>query len=241
MPIALPLIIAFAFFTFGLTGFGSGLVAMPLLVPLLGVSVAAPLFACISLTGETLMLARHRRSLNVGGVWRLALSSVVMIPLGAALAHSADERVVLLLLGLVTAGYGVYGLLNLRLPRLANPNWALVFGALCGLLSGAYNTGGPPLVIYGSMAGWTPAEFKSGLPGVFLLNSITVVTTHALGGRITPFVGVGYLIALPALLVGLLVGWRLERYIDPALFRRLVLVLLVGVGLRLVWAAANLG
>jgi uncharacterized membrane protein YfcA len=49
----------------------------------------------------------------------------------------------------------------------------------------------------------------------------------------TPVVARAYLIALPALALGFLVGGRLDRHLNPERFRILVLVLLLVLGLRL--------
>ncbi len=231
-PVFLAAIVFLSFLTLSLAGFGHALVAMPLLTPALGLRLAAPLVALISITGEALMLIRHRRALHFKTVRRLLLGSVVGIPLGVLLL-GADEVVGPKVLGTIAAAYGLYGLLNFRLPHIRHPNWAVAFGFTAGLFTGAYNTGGPPLVIYGTCRRWDPAEFKSSLQGLFVINSLVVVSTHALAGNFTATVWQGYLIALPAMLLGLLVGFRLERYVNPRLFRRLVLALLVLLGLRL--------
>ncbi len=232
-PLILP-IMFLAALTFGLTGFGSALIAMPLLVPLLGVEIAAPLFALLSLLLELVSLARYRRHLRFQAVWRLMLASLTAIPFGIALAQALPERVVLLVLGTVVAGYALYRLFKLPLPRLVNPNLAFGFGFVGGLLSGAYNTGGPPVVIYGSISRWNPAEFKSSLQGFFLVNSTVVVTLHILNRHMTPDVLQGVLAAIPFVLVGLWLGWQLERRINAHVFERLVLVVLVFIGARLI-------
>lgn len=231
-------IIFFAFLIFALTGFGSALVAMPLLIPLLGVETAAPLFAALAITAECFMLLRYRRTMQISAVWRLALASVVAIPIGLTLAQASDQRLVLTLLGCITAGYGLYSLLRPHLPRIENPNWAFVFGFVGGLLSGAYNTGGPPVVIYGNLSRWPPTEFKSNLQGMFLINSLIVTASHVASGHMTPTVMNGLLIGLPGMAIGMLVGWRLEGYVNPDTFRKMVLLLLVLLGLRLI--ASNL-
>jgi uncharacterized membrane protein YfcA len=41
-------------------------------------------------------------------------------------------------------------------------------------------------------------------------------------------------VAVPAIVVGVVVGLLLDKKIDPLTFRKLVLVLLVGLGLRLI-------
>jgi hypothetical protein len=233
----LAIIIFFAYLTLSLTGFGHALVAMPFLVPLLGVHIAAPLVALTAVTGEVIMLIRYRRQLNFRTVWRLIIAALCGVPLGVALLRQADPRIVLLILGLVSSGYGLYALLDLRLPEIHHPNWAFAFGFVTGLLSGAYNTGGPPVVIYGNCRRWPPAEFKSSLQGLFIAMDITIVLTHAVSGNFTPPVWQGYVIAVPALLLGLFAGFQLERRVDPALFRKLVLILLIVAGLRLILTA----
>ncbi|HEX2905806.1 MAG TPA: sulfite exporter TauE/SafE family protein [Phototrophicaceae bacterium] len=233
-PIFLALIFFLAFFTLSVSGFGHALVAMPLLTPALGVRMAAPLMALASMTGEIIMLIRHRRNLNFKAVSRLALASAIGIPIGVLVTRSLDETLVMTVLGIVAAGYGLYGLLNLHLPKIHNPIWAYGFGFISGLLSGAYNTGGPPVVIYGNLSRWSPTEFKGSLQGMFVLNSLLIVCSHALIGNVTLLTLENYLIALPAIALGLLVGFRVEKRLNPALFRKLVLVLLIVLGVRLI-------
>lgn len=225
--------------TYGLTGFGSALVAMPLLTPLLGVEVAAPMFALVALAAEFVSLLRYRRHLRFEAVWRLMLASLLALPIGVMLAQQLPEQAVLLLLGVVVGGYGLYNLLRLPLPHIVNPNLAFFFGFASGLLSGAYNTGGPPVVIYTTMARWEPTKFKSTLQGMFMVNSTVVISLHYVNQHITPLVVEGVLIALPVMLIGVWMGWRLDRRINPALFNRIVMALLVLVGLRLI--LSNLG
>ena len=42
-----------------------------------------------------------------------------------------------------------------------------------------------------------------------------------------------YLLVLPALALGILVGTALDRYINPGIFRKMVLILLVVMGVRM--------
>lgn len=233
-PITLFLIIFSAFFTLGLTGFGHALVAMPLLTPLVGLPVAAPLVALASLAGEVVTFVRYRSALNFRTVRRLITASLIGIPIGVLGLRYVDAHIGLTILGVIAAGYGLYSLLNLRLPEIQHPNWAYGFGFAAGLLVGAYNTGGPPVVIYGTCRRWKPAEFKGNLQGMFLLNSTLVVTVHALSGNLTPTVLENFLIALPAIGAGLLAGFVASRYINPVIFRKIVLVMLVILGLRLI-------
>ena len=234
----LPLLIIFlAVFTQTLAGFGSGLVSMAMLPELIGVRAAVPTVALITGTLELVLLIRFRSAFNFNAVWRMTAASILAIPIGVWALRSVNDRILLPILGFVMAGYALYALLNLRLPRLERPFWAYLAGFLAGLLNGAYSVGGPPAIIYGNCRGWEPHEFKSNLQGFFLVNDCLAIVSHGLAGNLTPIVWRYYLLALPILAIAILAGASLERMISPALFRKLVLVILVLMGVRLMLLA----
>ena len=232
------LIIIFAIFlaafTQSLSGFGSALVAMALLPPLLGIQTATPLVALVVIPLEAYLIVRYRHALNVAVIWRVVLASIAGIPFGILFLTQLDEKIVLAGLGLVISGYALFALLRIRLPKLEHHAWGYIFGLLSGLLGGAYNTAGPPVVVYGNILGWNTDEFKSNLQGFFILSSLAVAIGHAWNGNFTPEVWRYFLISLPAIAVGILAGTRLDRYLDPETFRKIVLALLIVMGIRLI-------
>jgi hypothetical protein len=227
-------IVFFASFTQSVVGFGTAMVGMPLMVGVLGIQTSSPLIALLGLTLEAVMLLYYRQSVSLRVMWRLIAAAVVGIPLGVLAIRQIDEEVVLTLLGLVIAGYAIYGLLRLRLPELKSNLWAYGAGFLSGVLGGAYNTAGPPVVIYGHCKRWPPEEFRGNLQGFFLVIDLLVVANHTVVGNMTSDVWRTYLLALVPLLVGFVVGTRLATRINPALYSRIVLVMLVVLGVRLI-------
>jgi uncharacterized membrane protein YfcA len=232
--VAVVAIVFFASFTQSVVGFGTAMVGMPLMVMALEIRIAAPLIALLGLTLETIMLLHYRQSVNLMVMWRLIVAAVLGIPLGVLAIQRIPEQVVLTALGLVIAGYAIYGLLRLRLPRLESNLWAYGAGFLSGLLGGAYNTAGPPVVIYGHCKRWPPEQFRGNLQGFFLVIDIVVIANHAAVGNLSAEVWRAYVIALLPLALGFIVGTRLAKRIDPALYSRIVLVMLVLLGVRLV-------
>ncbi|MEW5718334.1 MAG: sulfite exporter TauE/SafE family protein [Chloroflexota bacterium] len=228
------LTIFLAIFTQSLTGFGTGLVSMALLPAFVGIRVSAPLVALTAGTLELALVIRYRDTLNVQSVWRLLLAALVGIPVGIISLRNLDERIGLTLLGIVLVAYPLYALFSPRLPKLEGRPWPYIFGFVAGLLGGAYNTSGPPVIIYGDSRRWSPAEFKANLQGFFLLNDALVIASHALSGNLTPWVWENFLLTLPAIVLGMLTGLALSRFINPALFRQIVLVLLIVLGLRMI-------
>ena len=227
------LVIFFGAFTQSLTGFGIGLVTMAVLPALLGLRAATPLVALAGAALEATMLIRYHESLQVRSIWRLLVASTLAIPFGVYFLASLNEQFALFLLGLILASYAVYALIGFRLPELRHPSWAWLLGVLSGMLGGAYNTSGPPVIIYGNCRRWSPQEFKSNLSGFFIVNSLIVVSTHWWSGNYTRGVMTTFWWALPALFLGFLAGQSLDRWLSPERFRKIVLVLLVGLGVRL--------
>ena len=232
-PLSLILIAFFAAFTQSLTGFGSGLVAMATFPGLIGIRVAAPLVALLCTTIELLLLARYWQALNLRAIRLLVLALILGAPWGILALRRVDEEIVMGFLGAVLAGYALYALLNPRLPELRQPAWTFGFGFVAGVLGGAYNTSGPPVVIYGNCRRWSPAEFRGNLQGFFLVNDLIVITGHTLSRNMTALVLHNYLTIAPALLLGVFLGGRLSRRVDPAVFRKIVLVFLLLMGLRM--------
>ena len=132
-------VIFLAVFTQTVAGFGSGLVAMALLPQLIGLRVAAPLVALMSVTLEAVLLIRHRDAINVRAVWRLIAGALLGIPLGIFFLRSVDEKLALGILGIVILAYALYALGNFHVPHFA-ARWSYLFGFVAGLFGGAYNS-----------------------------------------------------------------------------------------------------
>ncbi|MBE2224895.1 MAG: sulfite exporter TauE/SafE family protein, partial [Anaerolineae bacterium] len=223
-----------AIFTQTVTGFGLALVSMPLLILILPIQVASPLVALVGGLAETLLLLKYREAFNFRAVSVLIAASLIGIPVGVYLLGWVDAGVVTAVLGLIVIAYALYALIGFNPPQLVSRGWAVLFGFIGGILGGAYNTSGPPIIIYGSCRRWPPAEFKSNLQGFFLVTSITVIFTHFLSGNFTPVVWYNFFIAIPAILLALFIGFRLDKYIDPLRFRKIVLVTLLVLGTGLI-------
>jgi uncharacterized membrane protein YfcA len=207
---------------------------MAFLPGLLGVQTAVPLMVLVSASMEGFLLIRLWAHFNLQAVWRLMLTAVLGIPLGVWALRGLSERSLLLVLGVILDGYALYALFNFRLPGLEHPAWAYPVGFVSGLLSGTYGVGGPPVIIYAACRGWNPGEFKSNLQGLFLIGNSLALVSHAIAGNLTRPVWSNYWYALPVIALGLLAGTVMDRFVNPQLFRKLVLVLLVIMGLRFI-------
>jgi uncharacterized protein len=228
-------VVFFAAVLQSLTGFGFALVVMPLVTLTLDLQTAAPLIALAGLTAYTVNLVRFRGSVNAGEVARLGVASALGIPIGIWALVRVDELAINRAMGAILVAYAAYALLR---PATARPQarwWAYPAGFLAGCLGGAYNTPGPPVVVYGSVQRWPKDEYRAILQTLFFINGVLIVTSHLLARHMTPQVWVLYAWAAPALLLGLWIGARLDGHLDQERFRHLVtaMILVLGVSLLL--------
>ena len=224
-----------AAFTRATVGFGDALLAMPLLSLVAGVRVAAPLFALVSLVYTAVFLSKSWRDIQFRAAGHLILASACGIPLGLWLVNVAPERLILSLLGVLLILFGLYNLFTPSLPTLRHPWLIYLFGFVSGILSGAYNTNGPPIVMYGILSRWTPDQFRATLQAYFLPVGLLTAIGHAAAGMWSVNLFQLAAIATPVALLALYSGSKLHHHIPAVLFGRLVYLFLVVIGIFLLW------
>jgi uncharacterized membrane protein YfcA len=212
-------------------GFGDALIAMGLLTDWVGLQTATPLVALISTLISLSILASQWQQVNIKAVIPLLLSTGIGIPIGLVVLKFAPEAIARALLGVMLVAYGAYGLSGLKLPRMATDRWAGLFGLIAGVLGGAYNTNGPPIVIYGTLRRWDPEQFRLTLQSYFFFANFLILAGHAVSGLWTVQVWSLVVLSLPAVALSIWLGGLVNRRIKPALFEKLVFALLLILGL----------
>ena len=223
-----------ASFLQSLSGFGFAIVIMPLLTLALGLPTAAPLVALTALTVYVINVARFRRAINGGIVLRLGLASALGVPIGIWLLSNVDETLVKQVLGLLLIAFGLYSLARPNLAWRPSRRWVYPAGFFAGCLGGAYNTPGPPAIIYGTLRQWPRDQFRAVLQTLFLINGTLVVSAHLLAGHLTAGVLGYYVYAVPGLALGILLAARVDQRVNRDRFRSLVMAMILLLGLSLV-------
>ncbi len=226
-------VVIIACFVQAVAGFGLPMIALPVLITLFGIRATVPLLAIIILELQFIMIARYHTALNLQTVWRISTAAILGIPIGVLFLSRIPEMISVTLLGLILIVYVLYNMFKFPVPALKNPSWAFFFGFLGGIGGGAYNMAAPPMIIYADTQRWEPKLFKGNLQGYFLIIGVVAILTHTLSGNMTGDVLQKSLIAIPFVLIGALTGFYLDRFINPAIFRKIVLGLLLVLGINL--------
>ncbi len=111
---------------------------------------------------------------------------------------------------------------------------AILLGSAAGIFGGAFDVQGPPLCVYGDAKGWSPAKFRNTVLAVVCLNSAFVVAIDFFEGALGDFYYSYFcLTSLPGVLLGIVAGQYASKRIDPVLFKNIVLVMCLGLGIQL--------
>ena len=214
-------------------GFGEALLAVPLLAFALPVDVAAPVAVLVSITVAAVVLGRDWRHVDVNSALRLLGFTVVGVPFGLYALRTVPEPAVKATLGVIVAGFSAFSLWRRQPAHLHDDRFAWLFGVSAGVLGGAYGMNGPPLVAYGALRGWTPERFRATLQGYFLPASVIGMMGYWAVGLWTPIVTHYYIVSLPAVVAGIVVGRMISSRLDPRRFLVAVHVALLASGAAL--------
>lgn len=137
-----------AYFIRGVSGFGSGLVAIPLLALWLPLTFVVPLMLLLDFSASILLSGVNLRQVNWREIRTLIPLSVIGILLGTHLLTSLPMQPMLITLSVFVAIFGVRSLLNLHGDKAISRWWAIPAGLSGGTVGALFGTGGPPYIIY---------------------------------------------------------------------------------------------
>jgi uncharacterized membrane protein YfcA len=214
-----------AAFSQSVSGFGSALVAVPLLSLLAGPRTAVVTITTLSIAMTALATVRERRHVQWRVAGTLAGAGLLGMPAGLVLLTALHTRA----LTLVIAALVLVVALLLASGWSARPGpWAR---RSAGVLSGAMLTStgmnGPPLVITLQAMRLAPGSFRATLQAVFCSQDVAAVAGFIAVGQMNRTALVAVAAGLPGLPLGWLLGDRVFTRIDPEVFRRVVLGMLV--------------
>ena len=228
------LIFLFAGFIQGLTGFGSILVAIPLLCLIIDIKLAIPLCMLSSVVITSVLSFQLKKQWDFRKIIPLYIGAVPGVIFGATILKAVDSETIRSGLGFLLLLYSIYNLAFTLKPRKIHKIWSLLAGFFSGAIGAAFGAGGPPAIIYTTLNNWTKDEVKATLASFFLFNSVIVATTHALSGLTTKIVLAYFLSATPFVLAGTLAGSCLYRFLPGEKYVKLIFIFLSVMGLFMI-------
>ena len=239
----LPLIAAIAFLgslIYGITGFGSALVTIPLATHFVPLPFALAVFALVDFASALRIGLQNPKDAVKVEIMRMVPFILVGTVIGVTALVNLPRAGAMLALGLFVVLYAVYALFSRPGKSAVSRHWAYlagISGGICGTLFGA---GGPPYVIYLSHRSLSKDQFRA---------TLTLNMVFGVGLRVTAFAITGLLLkqevlvaaalSVLAAMVGLsLASWAFKRVTRELLLRAVAVLLLVN-GISLIVRAAG--
>lgn len=218
-------------FTQGLAGFGSTLVALPLLGLFLDARVSTPLGCLVAFCINVCLVARLRGRVAMGDLGLLLLASLPGMALGAMLLGRAPDALLKGFLGIFVVGFALASLMRRGLARGGGGGYGLAAAGLAaGFLGVSIGVNGPPVVAWASRRAYDRDALRATLAGYFLVAGVFIVGAQFSQGLVTARVWELFLASLPGMAAGLAGGAALCGRIDERHFRRVVHGLLAAAG-----------
>jgi uncharacterized membrane protein YfcA len=216
-----------------MTGFGFALISVPLISLIVDVKYAIPLAAICGLIVNVYLIIKLKNHIKYFELKELIIGAVIGIPIGALFVVYTDPDILKNILGVIVLLFVAITLTNKIKQTGIDKNWGYLFGLSSGILGGAFNTNGPPILIFFYLHGYDKYKQKASITGFFIVTSITVVTTHIFVGLSTQEVWIDSLKLLPIVLAGIILGHSLFKKVSTLFYNRLILLGLFIIGIFL--------
>jgi uncharacterized membrane protein YfcA len=238
--LAVGAIVTGAYTVFGLTGFGASIMAMPLLAQLIALRVAVPMMLVFDLCAGSALAWLNRGVVERRELLRLLPFMLIGMLLGVTALVHAPERWLMLALGLFVLGYAGWSLLVPPGGRSISVAWAAPLGALGGVFTALYGTGGPIYTIYLARRIADKRALRASIGSFILMSAVIRLVLFTSAGLYAQGDAL-HLAAwlLPCAMLGLYTGSQLHRRLPAPRVAQAIWGLLIVGGSSLVLRALH--
>lgn len=227
-------IVAIAYFVRGVAGFGSGLIAVPLLL-LVGMPLtqAVPLVVLLDYLASASHGVANRQSIS----WRAVLPTLPFMLIGVAAAlilfKTLDLKVLTKALAVFIIAFAFYQLFARAPARSDSALWAVPAGGFGGLIGTLFGTGGPFYVAYLQLRGLDKTSFRATFATLYLIDGGNRIAGYLITGLYDLKSLAWLAILLPAMAIFLYLGGHVHTRLTQETFKRGISILLVASGVAL--------
>jgi uncharacterized membrane protein YfcA len=226
-------IISVAFFIRGIAGFGSGLIAIPLLALMLPLPLVVPMVGLLDYVASNIHGVRHRHAIAWRDILPLFPFSLIGVACALYLFKTVDAYLLRKALGSFVLLYGLYSLVQVGASRPGSRWWAIIAGGFGGFIGTLFGTGGPFYVIYLRLRGLDMTVFRATVATIFIIDGGVRIGGYLLSGFYTKQTLLAFAMALPIMAITLYLGGRVHTSISQRTFQRGIGLLLMVSGISL--------
>lgn len=215
------------------TGFGFGLAAVPVFALFMAPTQAVVLSTSLTLVISLLTLRTFWGEFPLKPLLPMLAMCLLGTVFGAVVLSGVSPQQFRLWIGLCVIAACL--VLSGYTPRHHEPGVLLggVTGLASGVMNGAFAIPGPPVIIYAMATVPEPRRSRALLMTFFLFAALLALVTYTAAGFVTADSPRLFLLAFPAMLLGDKMGhWLFHKY-GNAMYRRVALILMLGLGVAI--------
>ncbi|MCW8899321.1 MAG: sulfite exporter TauE/SafE family protein [Gammaproteobacteria bacterium] len=231
---SLALIILVVAYTFrGVTGFGSGLISIPLLALFLPLTFVVPFISILDISASVIHSIHTRKHI----AWNVILRAIPFAVFGVVFAlfiiKSVNTLILVKALGIFIILFAIYSLISPTLKKNDSFVWPVFAGFFGSLVGTLFGTGGPFYVFYFHLQKLDKTIFRATCAAVFLIDGLIRATGFTLSGFYTSTVLINIGLALPIMFLAMYIGEHLHTNISQRSFQKAIGVFLIFSGIAL--------
>jgi uncharacterized protein len=215
----------------GFAGFGAAMMMTPVFSALYGPAIGVALCLFLEIVVAVPLVPAVMRLVDWRRIGLMLLAAAAAVPVGNVVLTLSEPEpmrwaisvIVLSAVAVLASGWRYSGK-----PRTAV---TLAAGAGSGFLNGLSGMAGPPIAFYYLAGDETVTRVRANLTTYFVFVDVAAIITFAARGLVEGDTIVLGLCLAPAVIVGGVLGGRLFPLASEQFYRRLALVLLVGVAI----------
>ena len=231
----LVVIFLFASIVKGFLGIGLPAAAMAFLTLVMPPTEAIPLLWLSILATNSLQFAHAPNKIDIAKeYWLFALAIMVCIFLTAMFIPKYPTALLTVAIGAAMVLFSLNLLLGVKLRIGPGRGWHLGFGVLSGVLGGISSIWSPTVAMYLVARDVSKERFIGATGFLFLAGVLPLGAGQMVAGILTFPVLLKSALALCVVLVGFRIGELLRKRVSQDLFRKIVLIAFLLMGLRLI-------
>ena len=231
-------ILLVAFVVLGVTGFGSALIAVPLLSWFWPLPEVVALMVSLDLVASIVHGGLNLAAVQWRAIAKLVPGSLLGVALALVFLQKLPPQWPLVALGLYVTWVGWRALRPARQnspSRTPGPVYTAAIGTVVGIIELLFGTSGPPIVAWMSLQLHDVRQVRASTPVALVFVSLIALAGMATDGRLsTALHWQRFGLLLPVALVGVTVGHKFAGKLPDQRLRKIVCGLLVVSGLALI-------
>ncbi len=235
--VAIPAVLIAAISKGGLGG-GIGMVATPLMAlgssPVQAAAIMLPILCLMDLLG----IVAYRKIASWKNIVRMAPGAVIGIAIGGLTFEYMNDDIIRIIIGVIALAFALRALIQSRdpgPPQGISTARGAFWGGVSGFTSFVAHAGSPPAQVYLLPQRLEKMTYLGTTVWFFLMVNYVKLIPYAWLGQFSPTNLGTSIVLLPLAPLGIWIGFRLQKVINEAIFYRMIYILMIIVGGKLLY------